>query len=99
MLLLRHFLARRFIYKYLFLNKNYIIRLHAGLVASTAGALIKDVDFACINNANFAQTMLDYLINKRRTPALPVRHHWYQGNAAVWDNRIMLHYAATDLRV
>ena len=40
--------------------------------------------------------VLNYLFEHLRTPEFQIRHHWREGDVAVWDNRATSHYAAAD---
>lgn len=43
-----------------------------------------------------SDAVLNYLFDHLRTPEFQVRHHWREGDLAVWDNRITQHYAVAD---
>jgi taurine dioxygenase len=40
--------------------------------------------------------VLRHLFEHLRTPEFQLRHHWREGDVAVWDNRATQHYAAAD---
>lgn len=45
-----------------------------------------------------SDAVLNYLFDHLRTPEFQIRHHWRNGDVAVWDNRITQHYAVADYR-
>ena len=40
--------------------------------------------------------ILNYLFGHLRMPEFQIRHHWREGDVAVWDNRATQHYAVAD---
>ncbi len=42
------------------------------------------------------EAVLNYLFEHLRTPEFQIRHHWREGDVAVWDNHATSHYAAAD---
>lgn len=42
--------------------------------------------------------VLNHLFEHLRTPEFQIRHHWREGDVAVWDNRATQHYAVADYR-
>jgi taurine dioxygenase len=42
------------------------------------------------------EAVLNYLFEHLRTPEFQIRHHWCEGDVAVWDNRATQHYAVAD---
>ncbi|MFT5182872.1 MAG: taurine dioxygenase [Alphaproteobacteria bacterium] len=52
--------------------------------------LIKDMD------RREGDYLLRYLFDHLKTPEFQYRHKWRQGDLAVWDNRLSLHYALFD---
>ena len=53
-------------------------------------SLIKDMD------RRESDYLLRYLFDHLKTPEFQYRHKWRQGDLAVWDNRLSLHYALFD---
>jgi len=53
-------------------------------------SLIKDMD------KRESDHLLSFLFDHLRVPEFQYRHNWREGDLAVWDNRLSLHYALFD---